>query len=318
MGSLFNPSLNKVSQSSSSYVSNRSTSSQSVERQQKLTSENTIGASPERDPRSKPEKGSFDIFRTTNVGLPKLNKPLHVLNKEKKKDFERFKNAPEPQYLRSGMVLLKKFINTADQVKVLNKCRELGIGSGGFYRPGYSNGTKLHLQMMCLGKDWDPDSKLYKDSRLFDDVVPPEIPGEFKILVDGALHTAHNFLRRSSRSVEEIPNMSPDVCIVNFYDNSGKLGLHQDIDESRESLAKELPVVSFSVGDSAEFLYGDVRDADKAGKVILDSGDVLIFGGKSRLIFHGVASIKPNTAPAFLINETAVRPGRLNLTFRQV
>ncbi|KAK8928918.1 hypothetical protein KSP39_PZI017566 [Platanthera zijinensis] len=91
-----------------------------------------------------------------------------------------------------------------------------------------------------------------------------------------------------------------------------------DKDESKESLAKGLPVISFSVGDSAEFLYGDAWDAKKAEKAILDSGDVLIFGGKSRLIFHGVASIIPNTAPTFLTNETAVRPGRLNLTFRQL
>ncbi|KAK8960168.1 hypothetical protein KSP40_PGU022605 [Platanthera guangdongensis] len=68
----------------------------------------------------------------------------------------------------------------------------------------------------CPGRrtDWDPDSKLYKDSRFFDDAVPPEIPREFKKLVDGALHAAHNFLRQCSKSVEEIPNMSPDVCIV--------------------------------------------------------------------------------------------------------
>lgn len=91
----------------------------------------------------------------------------------------------------------------------------------------------------------------------------------------------------------------------------------QDRDESIESLKKGLPVVSFSIGDSAEFLYGDQRDANKAENLILDSGDVLIFGGESRHVFHGVASIIPNSAPRFLLEETRLLPGRLNLTFRQ-
>lgn len=91
----------------------------------------------------------------------------------------------------------------------------------------------------------------------------------------------------------------------------------QDRDESKESLDKGLPVVSFSLGDSAEFLYGDDRDVDKAGKVTLESGDVLIFGGESRLIYHGVPCIFPKTAPKRLLGQTNLRPGRLNLTFRQ-
>lgn len=91
----------------------------------------------------------------------------------------------------------------------------------------------------------------------------------------------------------------------------------QDKDESQESLHKRLPVVSFSLGDSAEFLFGDQRDIDKAEKLILESGDVLIFGGESRHIFHGVSTIFPDTAPKTLLNETDLRPGRLNLTFRQ-
>lgn len=76
-------------------------------------------------------------------------------------------------------------------------------------------------------------------------------------------------------------------------------------------------MVSISLGDSAEFLFGDQRDIEKAEKVVLESGDVLIFGGESRHIFHGVSSIKPGTAPNSLLEETYLRPGRLNLTFRE-
>lgn len=91
----------------------------------------------------------------------------------------------------------------------------------------------------------------------------------------------------------------------------------QDRDESRESLQKRLPVVSISIGDSAEFLYSDQRNVEKAESVLLESGDVLIFGGESRHVYHGVSSIIPNSAPEKLLQDTCLIPGRLNLTFRQ-
>ena len=91
----------------------------------------------------------------------------------------------------------------------------------------------------------------------------------------------------------------------------------QDRDESRESLQKGLPVVSFSIGDSANFLYGDERNVKEAKSVILESGDVLIFGGESRHVFHGVPSVLPNSAPKQLLRDSCLSPGRLNLTFRQ-
>lgn len=78
-----------------------------------------------------------------------------------------------------------------------------------------------------------------------------------------------------------------------------------------------MPVVSFSIGDSAEFLYGDERDVDKADKVLLESGDALLFGGKSRHVFHGVTSIIGKTAPETLLARSNLRSGRLNLTFRE-
>ncbi|KAI5391396.1 hypothetical protein KIW84_076266, partial [Lathyrus oleraceus] len=100
-----------------------------------------------------------------------------------------------------------------------------------------------------------------------------------------------------------LPSMTPDICIVNFYSTSGRLGLHQDRDEREESLQKGLPVVSFSIGDSAEFLYGDQRDVEKAENVLLESGDVLIFGGDSRHVYHGVSSIISNSAPEELVQD---------------
>ncbi|KAI3738090.1 hypothetical protein L2E82_28108 [Cichorium intybus] len=90
-----------------------------------------------------------------------------------------------------------------------------------------------------------------------------------------------------------------------------------DKDERIESLDRGLPVVSFSIGDTAAFLYGNERDIEKAEKVNLESGDVLLFGGESRNIFHVVSSIVPDTASRRLLEATDMCPGRLNLTFRR-
>ncbi|RHN51987.1 putative DNA oxidative demethylase [Medicago truncatula] len=88
---------------------------------------------------------------------------------------------------------------------------------------------------------------------------------------------------------------------------------------SEQSIREGLPVVSFSIGDTAEFFYGDIRDVEKANKILLESGDVLIFGGKSRNIFHGITAIHPYTSSSRLVEETNLRtPGRLNLTFNQL
>lgn len=222
--------------------------------------------------------------------------------------------------LRPGMVLLKRYISLGDQIEMVKTCREIGLGPGGFNRPGYKNGAKLRLQMMCLGLNWDPETRKYEDQSPADGCKPPCIPRKFNQLVETAIQDAHGLLGKDctlSNVEDMLPAMSPDICIVNFYTTTGRLGLHQDRDESSESLDKGLPVVSFSVGDSAEFLYGDQRDVNKADKVVLESGDVLIFGGKSRHIFHGVTSVIPDSAPKALIEETRLRPGRLNLTFRQ-
>nr|GEV80471.1 oxoglutarate/iron-dependent dioxygenase [Tanacetum cinerariifolium] len=61
--------------------------------------------------------------------------------------------------------------------------------------------------------------------------------------------------------------------------------------------SRGFPVVSISIGDSAQFVYGDSRDVDKANEVLLKLGDVLVFGGKSRHVYHGVKKVIPNSAP---------------------
>lgn len=105
-----------------------------------------------------------------------------------------------------------------------------GLGPGGFYQPGYNDGAKLRLQMMCLGLDWDPQTRKYGNKRAIDGNQPPDIPPDFAILVKKALKDAHALIKNeyNTNNIEEIlPTMSPDICIVNFYSTNGRLGLHQ-------------------------------------------------------------------------------------------
>ncbi|RZC82503.1 hypothetical protein C5167_045288 [Papaver somniferum] len=258
----------------------------------------------------------LDICKVKSAGAVTLKPSVYAKNREiRKASLQK-----SSEILRPGMVLLKNHINHAEQMKIIKVCRDLGLGAGGFYKPCFGNGGKMNLQMMCLGMDWDPERKVYDYRRSVDDAIPPSVPDEFKQIVKRAVTESHALIKEKHKKcnpADVIPSMQPDICIINFYSKTGTLGLHQDKDETEESLDKGLPVVSISIGDSAEFLYGEHGDVEGANKVILESGDVLIFGGKSRHIFHGVKSILPDTAPKALVAEANLRPGRLNLTFRK-
>ncbi|TPW32594.1 alpha-ketoglutarate-dependent dioxygenase AlkB [Martelella alba] len=100
----------------------------------------------------------------------------------------------------------------------------------------------------------------------------------------------------------------PEACLVNFYDETAKMGLHQDRDEAEFSA----PVLSISLGDSCLFRIGGLSRSDKAQSLKLKSGDIVILGGKSRLAFHGVTRIYPGTSTLLK------KGGRINLTLRRV
>jgi alkylated DNA repair protein (DNA oxidative demethylase) len=100
----------------------------------------------------------------------------------------------------------------------------------------------------------------------------------------------------------------PEACLVNFYEPDAKMGLHQDRDETEFGA----PVVSVSLGDQCLFRVGGVSRNDPTRSFRLSSGDVFVFGGESRLVFHGVDRIYPGTS-TLLKN-----PGRINLTLRRV
>jgi DNA oxidative demethylase len=99
----------------------------------------------------------------------------------------------------------------------------------------------------------------------------------------------------------------PEACLVNFYGADAKMGLHQDRDEKDFAA----PVVSISLGDTALFRWGGTTRGGKTQSVKLESGDVLVMGGESRLCFHGVDRVYAGTS--MLLKDG----GRINLTMRR-
>ena len=100
----------------------------------------------------------------------------------------------------------------------------------------------------------------------------------------------------------------PEACLVNFYNQGAKMGLHRDEDE--EDFAA--PVVSISLGDTAVFRIGGTERGGKTETLKLSSGDVLVMGGASRLCYHGIDRVLTGTST--LLKDG----GRINLTLRRV
>jgi len=100
----------------------------------------------------------------------------------------------------------------------------------------------------------------------------------------------------------------PEACLVNVYEPSARMGLHQDQDEAD----LDAPVVSLSLGDTGLFRFGGTARGDRTRSIRLQSGDALVLGGASRLAFHGIDRIIAGTST--LLPEG----GRINLTLRRV
>lgn len=103
------------------------------------------------------------------------------------------------------------------------------------------------------------------------------------------------------------PDFCPDACLINYYGPGAKMGLHQDRDEKDFSQ----PIITVSLGDSADFLVGGMARRERPEVIKLGSGDVLLMGGASRMRFHGVRKIYPGTSPLEGVT------GRYSLTFRK-
>lgn len=103
-----------------------------------------------------------------------------------------------------------------------------------------------------------------------------------------------------------VASFLPDACLINRYTPETKLSLHRDEDERDLSA----PVVSVSLGLPATFLWGGLSRKDRPFRVRLESGDVVVWGGPARLVYHGVAPLAEGEHPL-------TGRSRINLTFRK-
>ena len=199
-----------------------------------------------------------------------------------------------------GAFHLQRCLSLERQRAMADRCRELVDGAVPAYVPVVRGGGMMHVRMLCLGRHWNGKTYRYEPTRSdFDDLPAPPLPEEFRRLAGGIASSVGM-------------SLDADLCILNYYDAEGRMGLHQDKDESEESIAAGLPVVSISIGDTARFLFGGLKRHDPVEAMLLESGDAFVFGGPARLRYHGVSRIAPNTAPQEL-----VMTGRFNLTFRK-
>jgi alkylated DNA repair protein (DNA oxidative demethylase) len=123
----------------------------------------------------------------------------------------------------------------------------------------------------------------------------PEMPASFRRLAGQAASEAG------------FAGFSPDVCLVNRYQPGARMSLHQDRDE----LDFGAPIVSVSLGLPAIFLFGGLQRSDRPRRFRLEHGDIAVWGGPARLVFHGVAALADG-------EHAVMGRQRINLTFRKV
>lgn len=147
----------------------------------------------------------------------------------------------------------------------------------------------------CGSVGWVSDRTGYRYDRKDPDTGLdwPPMPSLFRRIAAGAAAAAG------------FAGYSPDVCLINRYEPGARLSLHQD----RNELDDEAPIVSLSFGLPAIFLFGRLKRTDRCLRVLLEHGDVVVWGGPSRMRFHGVLPVADGCHPR-------LGRSRINLTFR--
>lgn len=171
------------------------------------------------------------------------------------------------------------------------------LGAAPFRHLVTPGGFRMSVAMTnCGALGWVSDTRGYR----YDPVDPdstqpwPAMPRSF---VDLAARAA---------AQAGYDGFQPDACLVNRYEPGARLSLHQDRNE-RDFRA---PIVSVSLGLPAVFLFGGAQRSDPTTRVPLRHGDVAIWGGPSRLRYHGVLALKDG-------EHAATGRCRINLTFRR-
>ena len=201
--------------------------------------------------------------------------------------------APEP--IAPGAVLLRGF--ALDQAEALIQATQQVIAAAPLRHLITPGGRAMSVGMTnCGALGWVSDRAGYRYSStdLISGQPWPPMPACF---ADLALRAA---------AEAGFDNFMPDACLINRYEPGARLSLHQDRDESDLSA----PIVSVSLGLPAVFLFGGLRRGDRPARLRLAHGDVAVWGGASRLAFHGVAPLADGEHPR-------LGRQRINLTFRR-
>jgi DNA oxidative demethylase len=206
------------------------------------------------------------------------------------------KLSPEnPVSLGEGAVLLRGFA-CADAPALVQAVKE--VSSAAPFRnlitPG---GHRMSVAMTNCGEaGWVSDRSGYRYDRR-DPVTSKPWPPMPIVFLDLAF--------RATAAAGFAP-FTPDVCLVNRYEPGTRLSLHQDRDEHDY----RQPIISVSLGIPAVFLFGGAERSERPRRILVENGDVAVWGGPARLFYHGVAALKPGFDP--LLGNC-----RINLTFRK-
>jgi len=192
-----------------------------------------------------------------------------------------------------GFRIYKGWLDSAAQAALVEALRPV-LKAAPLYRPMTPRGKAMSVRMTSAGDyGWFTDKDGYRYIEQHPSGVPwPAIPPQV-LDVWTALCTEERL---------------PQCCLINYYDESAKLGLHQDKDEADFSW----PVLSISLGDEGRFRMGETTRGGSTESLWLGSGDVVVMGGPARLAYHGIDRIR------FGSSRLLPKGGRLNLTLRVV
>ena len=200
-----------------------------------------------------------------------------------------------------GAVHVPGWLSLDEQRHLVAAARQWARPPAGMRATRLPTGSVMSVQTVCLGWHWIP----YRYSRIAEDVdgAPvKEFPAWLADLGRRALADAY-------RDPAAASGYRPDVALINYYDEKARMGMHADRDE--RSLA---PVISLSLGATCIFRFGNSQSRNRPWTdVELESGDLFVFGGPSRLAYHGV----PRTMPGSGKPQIGLDTGRLNITLRE-
>tara|TARA_B100000787_G_scaffold167221_1_gene153609 strand:- start:3240 stop:3869 length:630 start_codon:yes stop_codon:yes gene_type:complete len=202
-------------------------------------------------------------------------------------------SAPQPTVFIGEISVFKRFLSPSDQLLLVEDLRQVAEQAPIFSLKTKS-GKPMSVRVTAAGEfGWFSNHQGYRYvSEHPSGATWPEIPASIMSIWQALAG----------------PAPSPECCLINYYGEGAKMGLHQDRDEANFNW----PVVSISLGDDALFRVGGRRRGDKTSSIWLQSGDVAVMGGAARLNYHGVDRIK------FGSSRLLKSSGRLNVTLRVV